>query len=180
MSIRKSFLLLFLFQLLIGQSIHNVIGLGNPRDLNSASAFAVGSTGLIPSFSEGISLENPVTWSNGKFALLSGGFYGERISLGNDAGENGFSDFYCAQLILPIKNNYALGLSVMPLTSGNYWLVNDTADFPPDTSLMMQREIDGSGGINSLRLAFGFPLSDYEKMALPSRYYLDHPAIIRS
>ncbi len=165
---RKSFLLLFLLQLLGGQSINNAIGLGAPRDLTSASAFGVGSSGLIPSFSEGIALENPVTWSNGKFALLSSGFRAERINQENTGTVNDISDLNRVQLILPIKNIYAVGIAVVPLTNSNYWLVNDTTDIylsQIDTSLMIQREIDGSGGVNSLRLAFGFPITDHEKNA---------------
>lgn len=163
----KSFLLLFLLQLLGGQSINNAIGLGAPRDLTSASAFGVGSSGLIPSFSEGIALENPVTWSNGKFALLSGGFSGEQISLGNDAGGNGFSDLNRVQLILPIKNIYALGIAVVPLTNSNYWLKNEPTSLAVnDDTLSILQEIKGSGGINALRVAFGFPITDHEKNAI--------------
>ncbi len=163
---RKSFLLLFLLQLLYGQSINNAIGLGAPRDLTSAAAFGVGSSGLTPSFSEGIALENPVTWSNGKFALLSGGFSGEQISLDNDASGNGFSDLNRVQLILPIKNIYALGIAVVPLTNGNYWLKNEPTFLTVyDDTLSIFQEIKGSGGINALRVAFSFPITDHEKNA---------------
>ncbi|MBC8401463.1 MAG: hypothetical protein H8E14_08245 [Candidatus Marinimicrobia bacterium] len=163
---RKSFLLLFLLQLLCGQSINNAIGLGAPRDLTSASAFGVGSSGLIPSFSEGIALENPVTWSNGKFALLSSGFRAERINQENTGIVNGISDLNRVQLILPIKNIYALGISVVPLTNSNYWLKNESTSFPlEDDTLSILQEIKGSGGINALRVAFGFPLTDHEKNA---------------
>ncbi len=161
----KISILVFLLQIVVGQSINNAVGLGNPRDITSASTFGIGSIGLVPSYSEGISLDNPVTWASGRFALLSSGFGGEQIRPGNYTGEYGFSDLYSARLILPIKNIYALGLSIKPVTNNNYWLVGETTEiFLSQTdTLPIQREINGSGGINSFRFAFSFPLSKQER-----------------
>jgi len=166
MSHRNILLLILLLQISFGQSIYNAVGLGMHRDNHSAAALGIGSTGLIPSHFPNISLDNPNTWHNSKFALLSGGFGGETI-IPNSGLANTIVDLSRIQLILPVKGKYALGLDLSPITDGNYWLKTISSElFVSDDTLTSFREIEGAGGINSMRLSFSFPLTEYEQNGL--------------
>jgi len=137
------------------------------RGNHSASALGIGSTGLIPSHFPNISLDNPNTWYNSKFALLSGGYGGETIMLDNSGIANTIVDLSRIQLILPVKGKYALGLDLAPITDGNYWLKSNSSQLiVSDDTLTTSREIKGAGGINSMRLSFSFPLTEYEQNGL--------------
>lgn len=151
--------------LLFGQSLHNAYGPGLINFNHNAAATAISSRGIVPSFSQNISLANPVTWNNLKFAYLTGNYKGDEYS--SDLGINGLSGVSSAQFVVPFGNKYAWGFGVNPLFNQQFMIEDKEVEFyVDDDTLLTKRSVDGSGGISSFYTALRFPLNNYESMAL--------------
>ena len=61
--------------------------------------------------------------------------------------------------IVLIKHKYAFGVGLFLYADQNIQFAT-TDLLPPDSSLLAQK-VDDSGGLSSLRIAFGFPLSNF-------------------
>ncbi|MFH1851730.1 MAG: hypothetical protein ABIA75_05230 [Candidatus Neomarinimicrobiota bacterium] len=173
---RKILAAMILTQSIWGQGIYNAIGTGSVRESNNAAALGIGGTGLLPSFSEKLSLANPVTWPSSRFALLTASYGGVQLSNSKNDLTDAVSDINRLQIILPIKNTYALGLDLSPLTSNDYLITGapdyqivnwdtTTAVFIADT-LNTRYHREGAGGLLSLRSSLAFPIGKFERSAL--------------
>jgi len=163
--LHRKFILFSILSIVYGQSIHNAYGLGLISFSHNAAASAMSSRGIVPSFNQNISLSNPVTWNNLKFAYLSGNYKGDKFT--RDSNENGLTGISSAQFAVSIGENYAWGFGLKPLFNQQY-LINDnqTEFYVDDDTLLTQRSVDGSGGVSALYTAFQFPVTDNENMAL--------------
>ena len=109
---------LFIFTVLListlfSQSLLNGYGFGKKVDVYDSASLGISSTGLLPSFKEDVSLQNPSTWKNLNFTYFTGNYHAEQnIILDNIV--NSVSDLGSAQLIVPIKNKYAFGIGLHP------------------------------------------------------------------
>ncbi|HIA23859.1 MAG TPA: hypothetical protein EYN76_05630, partial [Candidatus Marinimicrobia bacterium] len=101
------------FAVLYSQSIHNAYGLGLISFNHNAAAAAMSSRGIVPSFNQNISLSNPVTWNNLKYAYLTGNYNGNEFT--SDLGVNGLTGVSSAQFTVPIGEKYAWGFGIKPL-----------------------------------------------------------------
>ena len=101
------FRLIFFISLCFSQGPFNSYGIGDLQDWNSASAGGSSSLGLVSSYRQNISLSNPTTWPNLKYTFLSLSYSGSESALKNNS-KNGYSNLQSAQLIIPIKNKYAI------------------------------------------------------------------------
>lgn len=161
----RRFIILSLFTVLSGQSIHNAFGLGLISFNHNAASAALASRGIIPSFNHNVSLSNPVTWNNFKYAYLSGNYNGDEFT--SDLGVNGLSGVSSAQFTVPIGDKYAWGFGLKPLFTQQYLIEDNPVEFyVDDDTLLTQRSADGSGGISSLYTAIRFPLTVHEGMAV--------------
>ena len=161
----RRYIIISLFTVINGQSIHNAFGLGLISFNHNAASAAVASRGIIPSFNQNVSLSNPVTWNNFNYAYLSGNYNGDEYS--SDLGVNGLSGISSAQFTVPIGDKYAWGFGLKPLFNQQYLIEDDQVEFyVDDDTLLTQRSVDGSGGISSLYTAFRFPLTVHEGMAV--------------
>ncbi len=165
MYFRKLLLISVVSTLVFGQSIHNSIGLGLYSGYSDAASSGTGSLGLVPAFDRQLSVSNPSTWHNSRYAILGGNFSSQMVDVGS--GSNSYADIGPLQLILPIAGKYSWGINIRPITNNNYNLLTSVADyvFFEDT-LSAQYSIEGAGGISSIETAVGFPLTEYEHQAL--------------
>lgn len=166
MWLRKIIFTIFIFQIVSGQTIYNALGLGTDNTIGNASAYAVGSTGLLPAYASGLSLDNPSTWVNSSFSLFSGAFGGEQIS-GGQADGNGGSELAQIKIILPVKGKYSYGLEISPLTNSNYSLFDQESVYYTESpgytdTLTTVRSIEGAGGLSTFKLSFGIRNTEYE------------------
>ena len=111
--LRYVFRLIFFISLCLSQGPFNSYGIGDLQDWNSASAGGSSSLGLVSSYRQNISLSNPTTWPNLKYTFLSLSYSGFESTLKNNS-KNGYSNLQSAQLIIPIKNKYAIGIELHP------------------------------------------------------------------
>ena len=62
-----------------GQDVYSAYGVGELTFAPNAAVVGIGSSGLMPSFQENISLSNPSTWLGIPFAYLSVSYGGTQI-----------------------------------------------------------------------------------------------------
>lgn len=158
--LKKIIQIYFLVSFVLAQGPTNSFGIGSIQKWNSPSQSGIGSIGLVPSFQNNVSLLNPVTWPNLKYTHLSVSYNGLESKIAKNNSSNGFSNLQSAQLIIPVKNKYAVGLALHPF-SYQQIVLSDTGYsdiFAFDDTLRFDRRYDQSGGINALDLSFSFSL----------------------
>ncbi len=161
----RRLLLLLTISVAFSQSIHNAYGLGEIYFNHNASSLAMSSRGIIPSFTEDVSLSNPVTWNNLKFAYLAGNYSGNEVS--SELGVNGLTGFNSVHFAVPIGTKYAWGFGIKPVFNQQFSLKGSVNEiFINGDTLSTQHFMEGSGGITSLYTALRFPLTTTEGMAV--------------
>ena len=146
--LRYVFRLIFFISLCLSQGPFNSYGIGDQQDWNSASAGGSGSIGLVSSYRQNISLANPTTWPNLKYTFLSLSYSGFESTLKNNS-KNGYSNLQSAQLIIPIKNKYAIGIELHPYSYQKIDMIdslgNDLIAF--EDTLDLQKQFVQAGGV---------------------------------
>jgi hypothetical protein len=151
---------LFLFSLVFSQSIYNSYGLGLSRTSFHSSVNGAGSIGLIPSFHPGVSMDNTATWPGLNFTYISGSYSNQSHGLKNTNIENKASRFNKLQFVIPIRERYALGLSVKPVNNHNSFFITDTITINFDgRNISTLKEFRSGGGIMEASLGLAFPLN---------------------
>ena len=146
------------------QGILNSFGLGTPGTFRDVASAGVSSSGLIPGSNSDLSLMNPSTWSSSKYSLFSSTFVGEKQFNKYENIENQYSNINWVAFIVPIKKSYSLGIGLFPYSSQNIRISKGTEiQINPNEYLLAQESVSISGGISSLRFAFGFPIKKIAK-----------------
>ena len=102
----------FIFSGIQGQTILNGFGIGYIQPRIDAASIGISSTGLLPAFQSGVSLNNPVTWHDLHFAYISTMYGGNQVNQSEDDIINGHSALTQFQFILPIKKKYIFGIGI--------------------------------------------------------------------
>ena len=141
------------------QSITNSYGMGNSGLYKDVASTGISSSGLVPGYGKNLSLMNPSTWSSSKYTLFSSTFRGISRLFNQENIRSQSSNIDWLIFIVPIKHKYAFGVGLFPYADQNIQF-GKTDLMTPDSSLLTQT-VDYSGGLSSLRFAFGFPLSNF-------------------
>ena len=160
MLLRKLLIISF-FSLAHGQSFINSFGLGDPSDNPHAAQNGLSNIGITPSFEKGVSLNNPSTWVNLNFSYLSLSYISKSFRIKSYGASTNESNIAIGQMIIPVKNKMAFGLSIRPymnqrtilsdtLSSNHFIAFSDTIN--------IKKKYEGSGGINSFSLAFSYKI----------------------
>ena len=140
--------LIFYISVCLSQGPFNSYGIGVLQNWNSASAGGSSSLGLVSSYRQNISLTNPTTWPNLKYTFLSLSYNGFESTLKNSS-INGYSNLQSAQLIIPIKYKYALGIELHPYSYQKIDMIdtlsNDLIAF--EDTLSLQKQFVQAGGV---------------------------------
>ena len=159
--------LIFLISLCLSQGPFNSYGIGDMQNWNSASASGSSSLGLVSSYRQNISLANPTTWSNLKYTFLSLSYNGFESTLKNSS-KNGYSNLQSAQLIIPIKNKYALGIELHPYTYQKIDMIdslgNDLIAF--EDTLDLQKQFVQAGGVMAFDISASTSIFSRTNLAL--------------
>ena len=176
MLLRIKVVLFSLFALLsvgFSQSLMNAFGIGSPASNFDAASMGTSPMSLLPSFQEGVSISNPVTWSQLHYTYLTGTYGGQQSEIQSGSIKNGRTYLQQIQLIIPIKKKYAFGLSIAPNTNRLYSIIgveNLVDDGIYGDSLTVRKSVSGYGGIASLKPSVAFPLTSLESMAITINY----------
>ena len=165
--LRYVFSLIFFISLCFSQGPFNSYGIGDLQDWNSASAGGSSSLGLVSSYRKNISLSNPTTWHNLKYTFLSLSYNGFESTLKNNS-KNGYSNLQSAQLIIPIKNKYALGIELHPYSYQKTDMIdtlsNDLIAF--DDTLSLQKQYVQAGGVMAFDISASASIFSNTGMAM--------------
>ena len=161
------FRLIFFISLCFSQGPFNSYGIGDLQDWNSASAGGSSSLGLVSSYRQNISLSNPTTWPNLKYTFLSLSYSGFESALKNNS-KNGYSNLQSAQLIIPIKNKYAIGIELHPYSYQKIDMIdslgNDLIAF--EDTLDLQKQFVQAGGVMAFDISASTSIFSRTHLAL--------------
>ena len=161
------FRLIFFISLCLSQGPFNSYGIGDLQDWNSASAGGSSSLGLVSSYRQNISLSNPTTWPNLKYTFLSLSYNGFESTLKNNS-KNGYSNLQSAQLIIPIKNKYAIGIELHPYSYQKIDMIdslgNDLIAF--EDTLDLQKQFVQAGGVMAFDISASTSIFSRTNLAL--------------
>ena len=159
--------LIFFISLCLSQGPFNSYGIGDLQDWNSASAGGSSSLGLVSSYRQNISLSNPTTWPNLKYTFLSLSYSGFESALKNNS-KNGYSNLQSAQLIIPIKNKYAIGIELHPYSYQKIDMIdslgNDLIAF--EDTLDLQKQFVQAGGVMAFDISASTSIFSRTNLAL--------------
>ena len=165
--LRYVFRLIFFISLCLSQGPFNSYGIGDLQNWNSASAGGSSSLGLVSSYRQNISLANPTTWPNLKYTFLSLSYNGFESTLKNNS-KNGYSNLQSAQLIIPIKNKYALGIELHPYSYQKIDMIdslgNDLIAF--EDTLDLQKQFVQAGGVMAFDISASTSIFSRTSLAL--------------
>ena len=155
-----------------GQDVYSAYGVGELTFAPNAAVVGIGSSGLMPSFQENISLSNPSTWLGIPFAYLSVSYGGTQIKDRNYDYNNMLSGLNQFQFILPIKGLFAVGIGFQPYSSQLYSLSSNNIyeKFIEGDTLTINKAINGSGGISGLIFSLGAKITEKEQLGLKIEY----------
>lgn len=160
--IKKIFILFACFAFGFPQSMINSYGMGNPSLYRDVASAGLTSSGLVPGYGKDFSLMNPSTWTSSKYSLFSSTFQGATRLFNREDIQNQYSNFDWMIFIIPIKQKYAFGIGLFPYTDLNAHFTRTELLTPEsDESSTIHQIADYTGGISSLRFAFGFPLGNF-------------------
>ena len=140
---------------LFGQTPYNAVGYGLFIDQVDAASFGLGTAGFVPSFNSVSSIGNPSTWSELMFTYLSSHYNTGTVEFLKQGGKSYFGRLINSVFIIPIKQKYAFGLGIRPLTRKKFYLNDSDLEpyvFSGDT-ISVSKNIKGSGGISSFYIA---------------------------
>ncbi|MFQ6612001.1 MAG: hypothetical protein ACE5D2_02715 [Fidelibacterota bacterium] len=168
---RKTLVFTVLVGSLFGQSIFHSYGVGLPRPIAHVSTIGLGNIGLVPTFREGVSLDNPATWSNLKYTYLNGSFRNLNVTEQISNTLNQATGLSSALFVVPIKGKYAFGLSITPVTDQQVFLQEDSTifQFGPD-SVIHQKSARSGGGVSAFSFAFSFPFEQNSEAGIKVDY----------
>jgi len=154
------------------QDVYSAYGVGEITFAPNAAVMGIGSSGLMPSFQENISLSNPSTWLRIPFAYVSVNYGGTQIKDRDYDYNNLLSGLNQFQFILPIKGRYAIGIGFQPFSSQLYSLGSNNIyeKFIEGDTLTINQSINGSGGISELIISLGAKLTEKEQLGLKLEY----------
>lgn len=155
------------------QSVMNSYGIGMLDLKQDVASNGSSSNGFLPSFRKGVAISNPVTWHLLPYSYLSFGYSGNISTIEEPSIQNYGSGLGSFNLIIPMKNKYAFGLSVMPYMNRHYILEGPGTIYSDpvfDDTLTVQQTVSGFGGINAFKSVFSFPISENERLAFSMNF----------
>ena len=159
--------LIFFISLCLSQGPFNSYGIGYMQNWNSASAGGSSSLGLVSSYRQNISLANPTTWPNLKYTFLSLSYNGFESTLEN-ISKNGYSNLQSAQLIIPIKNKYALGIELHPYSYQKIDMIDTLSSdlIAFEDTLSLQKQFFQAGGVMAFDISASASIFSNSSMAM--------------
>ena len=165
--LRLVYTLFLSFSFSMTQSIYNSYGLGLPKSTFYASENGLGSIGLVPNFTNKVSIGNPSTWKYLKHSYINSTYESQSFKLNKSIVSSEGSQFGGIQFLIPIRNEYAIGLSVKPVNNLNTFLKTDTVRYlMHDDNLSISREFKSGGGVMASSFAFSLPINSKMNVGL--------------
>ena len=160
------------FSLSSSQSVYNSYGLGLPKSTFYASEKGLGTIGLVPNFTNKVSIGNPSTWKYLKHSYINSTYESQTLKLNKSIISSEGSQFSGIQFLIPIRSEYAIGLSVKPVNNLNSSFKTDTVNYlMHDENLSVSREFKSGGGVMASSFAFSLPINSKMNVGLSFNSY---------
>ena len=168
LQIRLVFIIVALVSLGISQGRMNGIGVGHFYRYQGIQNALSGTVELAPSFQNNVSLTNPSTWHNLKFAYLSISYSGNENVIRTPSTVNGYSSLSNALWVVPVKSYSSIGLSLSPYSDQRTTIVDiDTSYFQAfDSTFGYTRSFERSGGILSFKISSSLKVNDIAALGI--------------
>ena len=154
------------------QSVYNSYGLGLPKSTFYASEKGLGTIGLVPNFTNKVSIGNPSTWKYLKHSYINSTYESQTLKLNKSIISSEGSQFSGIQFLIPIRSEYAIGLSVKPVNNLNSSFKTDTVNYlMHDENLSVSREFKSGGGVMASSFAFSLPINSKMNVGLSFNSY---------
>ncbi len=160
------------FSLSSSQSVYNSYGLGLPKSTFYASEKGLGTIGLVPNFTNKVSIGNPSTWKYLKHSYINSTYESQTLKLNKSIISSEGSQFSGIQFLIPIRSEYAIGLSVKPVNNLNSSFKTDTVNhLMHDENLSVSREFKSGGGVMASSFALSLPINSKMNVGLSFNSY---------
>jgi len=154
------------------QSVYNSYGLGLPKSTFYASEKGLGTIGLVPNFTNKVSIGNPSTWKYLKHSYINSTYESQTLKLNKSIISSEGSQFSGIQFLIPVRSKYAIGLSVKPVNNLNSSFKTDTVNYlMHDENLSVSREFKSGGGVMASSFAFSLPINSKMNVGLSFNSY---------
>ena len=166
------FISLFCMVSLFSQGRINSFGLGhfynNQGNLSSQNTLVT----LAPSFKRNVALQNPSTWHNLNYSILSLSYSGNQNSQIHKNLINGYSGLSNSLFIIPYKNIGSIGIEISPYLNQLVSLQDSTnIDYYAfDDTLSYIKGIDRSGGITNFKIGSSIKIKKILSLGLSLNY----------
>ena len=158
--LRSFYFLCIFFSLSNSQSLYNSYGLGLPKSSFFASENGLGSIGLVPNFTNKVSIGNPSTWRYLKHSFVNTTYESQSFKVNSSRSNSESSKFGGIQFLVPVRRKYAIGLSVKPVNNLYTYFKTDTVSyFLHGENLNSSKEFKSGGGVMSSSFAFSLPIN---------------------
>jgi len=154
------------------QSVYNSYGLGLPKSTFYASEKGLGTIGLVPNFTNKVSIGNPSTWKYLKHSYINSTYESQTLKLNKSIISSEGSQFSGIQFLIPVRSKYAIGLSVKPVNNLNSSFKTDTVNYlMHDENLSVSREFKSGGGVMASSFALSLPINSKMNVGLSFNSY---------
>ncbi|ALJ03869.1 hypothetical protein APS56_01305 [Pseudalgibacter alginicilyticus] len=154
----------------LSNSPYSLYGLGLNNDISTGKINGLGGLGIAMPSNSFINNSNPA--SLGSISLNSFfydlGLKAQTNTLTERGGEssNIIANFSNISLAFPITKNSGLSITLVPLTNVGYSISNIESNIEGSINSFMLTDINGSGGINDLKINYGYSLTDKFRLGL--------------
>ena len=169
-----AFLLFFSIKIIaqsnsLSSSPYSLYGLGQTNEISTGKINGLGKSGIAMTSSTFINNSNPASFagipSNSFFYDF--GFKAETNTLTENGRKNSnlVANFSNIAIAFPLSEKSGFGVTLIPFTSVGYTLSNIESNIEGSTN-SFYTDVDGEGGINNLKLNYGYALSNKLRLGL--------------
>ncbi|WP_445958058.1 hypothetical protein [Yeosuana sp.] len=169
-----SFLLLFSIETIaqtnsLSSSPYSLYGLGQTNEISTGKINGLGKSGIAMPSSTFINNSNPASFASiplNSF-FYDFGFKAETNILMENGRQNSnlITNFSNIAIAFPLSKTSGFGVTLTPFTSVGYTLSNIESNIEGST-YSFYTDVDGGGGINNLKLNYGYALSNKFRLGL--------------
>ncbi len=169
-----SFLLFFSIKITaqsnsLSSSPYSLYGLGQTNEISTGKINGLGKSGIAMSSSSFINNTNPASFASipSNSFFYDFGFKAETNNLTENGRKNSklIANFSNIAIAFPLSEKSGFGVTLIPFTSVGYTLSNIESNIEGSTN-SFYTDVDGEGGINNLKLNYGYALNNKFRLGL--------------
>ncbi|WP_372755215.1 hypothetical protein [Mariniflexile sp.] len=154
----------------LSSSPYSLYGLGLSNETSTGTINGLGGLGLAMPSNRFINSSNPASFGSilPNSFFFDFGFKAQTNTLSEKGGSNSnfIGNFSNIALAFPVTKKSGFGLTLIPLTNVGYSVSNIQTNIEGSSSSIFITDITGTGGINDLKLNYGYALSNKLRLGI--------------